>query len=863
MADRASSRFTVFVALAMAIGLSAGAATNRPPTPPPRPGTGWSSGTWSSGGSRTRACWTPSARSPATSSSRPTASRHGLRRRVDPDRRGADDHTALRRRLHDRGARPQADRQGLRGRHRLGLPVGDPLPAGQGRLLGRDPRAARQARPPRSTRSSATPTSTPGSATATPAGPKPPPSTRSSSPAPERIPPPLVDQLKEGGRMVIPLGSRFDQIVHLMIKKDGKLVDKELRPTLFVPMTGKAQQEGRSRRTRSRSDDRIREARARQGIEAGLLVLSCSAACASAAPGRSPGTGRGIERPAPPPAETSRPTQNGDGVPDGWYNLRDATSCRGGRRRPPLHLLPVREHRARLAGRGRAGPSASTAGRPRRSSSASGSGMTDDRARRADRRGPGPARSTSWARTCGTQTRGDDGPLDARRSATAGLRVAKRIPVPPDTLDAIMSVGLMGATGVLDFDGLTIDLVPRGGTPTTNLVAQRRLRAGRPRPGPLDRRTASAGVPSPATSRTRRWSCDRQRGAGCTGLALPVDGFGSLEISAYHRATGLRGSGGARRASSSSTSRRAACRAPARATCVFRWAGTYGWRAVEDVVRVPTGRVQGRAPVREVRRPGRIRSRRREVVRRPRSRAGRVDARTMSTDETDDWLPVAAAVEDRRGLGARLLVPPRRPGRQQASSSSRRGELIFEKGGRAPVLRGQPAAARRRSRTRDRRRPGRPAGPIRRQSRPARRPGHPARARPEPLRRHPRRHQGARPGGPGPARPSDRRPQVARDLRRRSNSSRRRKFRDGDDSIANARQLPPGGGPAAAFDPSVREAASKAAEALLGHVNPETGLALRDDPALAWVTLAGEVSLFDLVEPPIDWLPPRLPRSGT
>ena len=61
--------------------------------------------------------------------------------------------------------------------------------------------------------------------------------------APTKVPPPLVEQLKEGGRIVIPLGGKFDQRVHLMIKKDGKLVDKVLRPTLFVPMTGKAQRE--------------------------------------------------------------------------------------------------------------------------------------------------------------------------------------------------------------------------------------------------------------------------------------------------------------------------------------------------------------------------------------------------------------------------------------------------------------------------------------------------------------------------------------------------------------------------------------------------------------------------------------------
>ncbi len=61
--------------------------------------------------------------------------------------------------------------------------------------------------------------------------------------APQKVPQPLIDQLKDGGRMVIPLGGRFDQVVHLMIKRNGKMIDRELRPTLFVPMTGRAQRE--------------------------------------------------------------------------------------------------------------------------------------------------------------------------------------------------------------------------------------------------------------------------------------------------------------------------------------------------------------------------------------------------------------------------------------------------------------------------------------------------------------------------------------------------------------------------------------------------------------------------------------------
>jgi protein-L-isoaspartate(D-aspartate) O-methyltransferase len=66
--------------------------------------------------------------------------------------------------------------------------------------------------------------------------------------APTKIPQPLFDQLKEGGRMVIPIGDRFNQTVHLVIKKDGKRIMKALKPTLFVPMTGRDQVEAAAAR---------------------------------------------------------------------------------------------------------------------------------------------------------------------------------------------------------------------------------------------------------------------------------------------------------------------------------------------------------------------------------------------------------------------------------------------------------------------------------------------------------------------------------------------------------------------------------------------------------------------------------------
>ena len=61
--------------------------------------------------------------------------------------------------------------------------------------------------------------------------------------SPENVPKPLVDQLREGGRMVIPLGERFHQDIYLLEKKQGKLVRKQLIPTLFVPMTGRSEKE--------------------------------------------------------------------------------------------------------------------------------------------------------------------------------------------------------------------------------------------------------------------------------------------------------------------------------------------------------------------------------------------------------------------------------------------------------------------------------------------------------------------------------------------------------------------------------------------------------------------------------------------
>jgi protein-L-isoaspartate(D-aspartate) O-methyltransferase len=56
--------------------------------------------------------------------------------------------------------------------------------------------------------------------------------------APDHVPQPLVEQLKDGGRMIIPVGSAGDQELILLRKHGGKLERRAVLPVRFVPMKG-------------------------------------------------------------------------------------------------------------------------------------------------------------------------------------------------------------------------------------------------------------------------------------------------------------------------------------------------------------------------------------------------------------------------------------------------------------------------------------------------------------------------------------------------------------------------------------------------------------------------------------------------
>ncbi|HUQ19356.1 MAG TPA: protein-L-isoaspartate(D-aspartate) O-methyltransferase [Gemmatimonadaceae bacterium] len=56
--------------------------------------------------------------------------------------------------------------------------------------------------------------------------------------APE-IPPAYIEQLADGGRLLIPLGGREEQVLNLFTRKGEELERKDIAPVRFVPLVGK------------------------------------------------------------------------------------------------------------------------------------------------------------------------------------------------------------------------------------------------------------------------------------------------------------------------------------------------------------------------------------------------------------------------------------------------------------------------------------------------------------------------------------------------------------------------------------------------------------------------------------------------
>ncbi len=231
--------------------------------------------------------------------------------------------------------------------------------------------------------------------------------------SPEDIPQPLVDQLKEGGRMVIPLGERYRQTLYLLRKSQGRMEQEALRPTLFVPMTGEAES-----RRKVQPDPRNPRL-----------------------------TNADFEEAA-----------NAQGEPDGWYYFRQ---------------FDLRADNSAPSGRNYAHFANEVPGRPARA--LQGFPLDGRFARRIKlvfwvrgrdiQPGATPQESATLSITFFDTNRAplgewSIGPLAGtfpwqKRSAV--------LDVPPASREAILGIGMLGATGEVSFDAIEITPLTRGG----------------------------------------------------------------------------------------------------------------------------------------------------------------------------------------------------------------------------------------------------------------------------------------------------------------------------------------------------------------------------------------------------------------
>lgn len=557
-----------------------------------------------------------------------------------------------------------------------------------------------------------------------------------------------------------------------------------------------------------------------------------------------------IERPAPPALDDLETDENQDGVPDGWYNQRDARLVSEGGVIGPKFIRFESNKPSRPARLSRAFGVDGT----KYEAIIIGMWIRVDQIQSGERLGEEPQLLIDFlGDKLRHASRGTMGPWTMRNFSAGNhwTRVVKRIPVPPEAHDAIMSVGLLGATGIMDMDGVTFELVEIGGEETTNLAVNPDFELGDPQPtGWLTENGARRVFPGFQSRAAVELA--RTGARAISGLGIPVAGLPSLAVTLRVRGQGLRGSGGAAGAIFFVDEQGREIGGGATA---FRWSGTFDWRQDRAEIPVPPGAVNAVIQFEKSDGLGSIRIDDLEVT-----CATAPAAATWIPfhveDDTTRWLKVtpSTAVEPGSALDFAFLLdgPAGAKGpvvvKSATEGATRRDRLYFSKGDRARFFGVQLLP---------------PTGFL------------------EPSRAEALADRLARSGVNlvrlgdldtplGPARSLfddtkddtlsfdpeslERLDHLLAALKKRGiyyalELQAGRRFRS-EDGVAMPGALPAGGGPAAVFDPTIKKLADDAAKRFLAHVNPETGQSYHHDPALAWVTLAGELTLFDLVDNP-------------
>ena len=584
-----------------------------------------------------------------------------------------------------------------------------------------------------------------------------------------------------------------------------------------------------------------------------LLLLAAITAVFLLQPGREPAARSQeaddlVERPSPPALEDFETDKNKDGIPDGWYNLRDARFVNEG------GVIGAHFFRFECARAGRPARLSRAFGVDGRKHEAIVIGLwvRIEKVQTGERTGEDPGLIIDFLGDKLRQTtRGTLGPWTLKEFDTGKrwTRVAKRIPIPPATRDAIMSVGLLGATGVLDIDGLTFDLIPVGGSETVNLVRNPDFELGDPDPDGWNADDgAHRGFPGFRSSAALELAKAGSR--AMTGLATPVEGLNALAISVKVTGKGLRGSGGALAGFIFVNEYGQVLPGNAAQANAFRlpWSGTFDWREDRNIVEVPNGAVRAVFQIEKHDGLGSIKFDDLTVTASPEA-GERAWTPYHVSDETDGWHPMdpSPRPEPTSALDFSFLLEGP-AGKSGPVAVNKEGRLGFARGGRARFFGVQllyPTAFLEAEKADDL------ADRLARSGVNLVRFG-----------------ELDAPLGPDRSLFDDTRDDTkkfdenalgrldhliaalkARGIYFALELQGARRFRS-EDGVAMPGALPPGGGPPAVFDPTMTRLADESARALLAHVNPETRLSYRNDPALAWVTLSGEVSVFNRLDNP-------------
>jgi hypothetical protein len=441
-----------------------------------------------------------------------------------------------------------------------------------------------------------------------------------------------------------------------------------------------------------------------------------------------------------------------------------------------------------------------------------------------------------------TDSRGIIGPFDSASIGNGRWQFVSRVlPIKPTTLDCIMTLGLLGSTGSLEIDRMSFELIPRDMPSTVNLVPNGDLALGDSRPDEwsIDGNVRRTTTPEPfATS----LEMGRGKSRALAGLGRQVQDLNQLSILARYRSQGLRASGGAT-ISIYFVDDRGSTIVDRPSQALIRIGGSSNsLKESRASVNVPSGVVGAIVQIDKTDEAGVLTLDALEITAAPDAETGRWTPNAVQlTEDSDEWPEYASfgAIEPGSVLDTTTygLVIPKPPLKiEKGTLTDANGKPIrlwgvsllptasFPEGDRAPVI----------------------ADLLHRLGANVVRFGDLDLAY-----------------GPGISLIDDARDDTSgidADSFRRMNRfqaelARRgihysvelhsnRRFREGD-AIDGVRALPPGGGPAAIFDPELTTKIDAFAKKLLTETRTEKLPKLIDDPYLAWVTMSGEVTMID------------------